>query len=189
MFTSLIFIPFFYSAYGDCLNIFREGRKSANPGKSFVFDYSRFCAAFARRAFEKFCLFYGMLRDIIDKNDAEAKMPEKTRPKNCAQKVLCAYLKETGLSEAEAMEIGAPLGGGRAIKCGAILAAQIVLGAKNGKVDKADLYRAGEKNAEFEKTFENMNKSLLCTELKGKHFRSCEGCVEDSKKIIGDMNK
>ena len=106
--------------------------------------------------------------------------------KNCAQAVVCAFCEEAGINNEDAMSAAAPLGGGRKIKCGAVLAAEIILCNLGGIKDKDNLFNDNEKIAEFENKFKSKNKSIICNELKA-GLRSCMGCVKDSAEILEEM--
>ena len=103
---------------------------------------------------------------------------------SCSAAVLCAFADEIGLSQEEAKKIAMPFAGGRMGKCGAVLAAEYVL--KNKYPECAE-----EKAEQFDKEFTDMNKSLMCRELKGiltgTPLRSCRGCVTDSAEILEKM--
>lgn len=103
---------------------------------------------------------------------------------SCSAAVLSAFADEAGLSEQEAKAVAAPFAGGRMGKCGAVLAAEYVLSKRFP--DSAD-----SKCAAFEKEFTNMNRSLMCRELKGAltgaPLRSCRGCVTDAAEILERM--
>ncbi|MBO6230464.1 MAG: C_GCAxxG_C_C family protein [Ruminiclostridium sp.] len=102
----------------------------------------------------------------------------------CSAAVLCAFSDEAGLSEQEAKQAAMPMAGGKMGKCGAVLAAEYVLEKKLG----SDAVSA---KAEFEKRFTEMNRTLMCKELKGaltgKIIRSCRGCVTDAAEILADI--
>ena len=102
----------------------------------------------------------------------------------CSAAVLCAFADDAGLSEAEAKAAAMPFAGGRMGKCGAVLAAEYVL--KKKFPDSAD-----EKAEKFDKEFQEMNRSLMCRELKGtltgQPLRSCRGCVTDAAEILERM--
>ena len=103
---------------------------------------------------------------------------------SCSASVLCAFADEAGMSEQEARAAAAPVAGGRMGKCGAVLAAEYVLSKRFP--DSAD-----EKLAAFEKEFTDMNRSVICRELKGaltgSPLRSCRGCVTDAAEILERM--
>ncbi|WP_303789376.1 C-GCAxxG-C-C family protein [Ruminococcus flavefaciens] len=103
---------------------------------------------------------------------------------SCSASVLCAFADEAGMSEQEARAAAAPFAGGRMGKCGAVLAAEYVLSKRFP--DSVD-----EKLAAFEKEFTDMNRSVICRELKGaltgSPLRSCRGCVTDAAEILERM--
>lgn len=109
---------------------------------------------------------------------------------NCSQAVLYAFKDEMKISEDEVKAMGKPYGGGAKIKCGAILAAEIVLANSRGIKDKESLFGSTkedeEKLSEFEKRFMQINKAVNCRELK-KGLRPCADCVKDSVAILEDM--
>ena len=103
---------------------------------------------------------------------------------SCSASVLCAFTDVAGISEQEAKIAAAPFAGGRMGKCGAVLAAEYVL-------SKRFPDSAAEKSAAFEKEFTDMNRSIMCRELKGAltgaPLRSCRGCVTDAAEILERM--
>jgi hypothetical protein len=103
---------------------------------------------------------------------------------SCSASVLCAFADTAGMSEQEAKAAAAPFAGGRMGKCGAVLAAEYVLSKRFP--DSAD-----EKLDAFEKEFTDLNRSVICRELKGAltgaPLRSCRGCVTDAAEILERM--
>lgn len=103
---------------------------------------------------------------------------------SCSASILGAFAKEAGITDSEAKTAAAPMAGGRMGKCGAVLAAEYVIDRKYG--DKADTLKE-----QFEKKFTDMNRSLMCRELKGaltgKPLRSCRGCVTDAAQILDEI--
>lgn len=103
---------------------------------------------------------------------------------NCSQAVLCAFCDEIGKTVKEAARIAAPYASGMKVKCGAVLAAELVLEAKSGgEEEKKRLIE------DFEKRFVGKNQSVVCRELRSQRLRSCRGCVEDSAEILEEMLK
>lgn len=98
---------------------------------------------------------------------------------SCSAAVLCAFTDEAGMTEQEAKIVAAPFAGGKMGKCGAVLAAEYVLAKKYGK--------DSEQIAKFEKSFTDMNKSLMCREIRQKKLRSCRGCVTDAASLLEKM--
>ena len=103
---------------------------------------------------------------------------------SCSASVLCAFAETAGMSEQEAKAAAAPFAGGKMGKCGAVLAAEYVLSKRFP--DSAD-----EKLEAFEKEFTDLNRSVICRELKGAltgaPLRSCRGCVTDAAEILERM--
>lgn len=102
----------------------------------------------------------------------------------CSASVLCAFADEIGLSQQEARSVAAPMAGGRMGKCGAVMAAEYVLSKRFPE-------QADEMISKLDSEFKDMNKSLLCRELKGaltgSPLRSCRGCVTDAAHILDKM--
>lgn len=112
---------------------------------------------------------------------------------NCAQSVVCAYCDLFGLDEQTAYRVSEAfgLGMGQMEVCGALAGACMLAGLKNsggleavGKT-KGSTYKLDRTLAQ---AFQEMNKSVLCRELKGVEsgqvLRSCDGCVEDAAKLV-----
>ena len=100
---------------------------------------------------------------------------------SCSQAVLCAFCDDAGISHDEAAKIAAPFSGGRAVKCGALYAGEMVLKAKFGEgtalVDELD------------EKFLNKVGAVNCREIRSKRLIPCVGCVETSAKILDEMIK
>ena len=97
---------------------------------------------------------------------------------SCSASVLCAFAEDAGMTEQEAKAAASPFAGGRMGKCGAVMAAEYVLARKYGE-DSPEI-------SEFERKFTEMNKSVMCRELRG-GLRTCRGCVTDSAEILEAM--
>lgn len=95
---------------------------------------------------------------------------------SCSQSVLCAFCEDAGISHDDAKKIAAPYSGGRAIKCGALYAAEMVLKNKFG--DDTNLVE------EMDKEFQEKVGAINCRDIRGKNLRPCIGCVEDSATIL-----
>ena len=110
---------------------------------------------------------------------------------NCAQAVLCAFADKTDFSEDQLFRIIEGFGGGMGGTggvCGAVSAMVVLAGLNKSagitalpKTNKAESYSFSGK---LMKEFEDMNKSLLCSRIKGETLRSCDGCIEDAVKIL-----
>lgn len=115
---------------------------------------------------------------------------------NCAQSVACAFSDCVDLDESALFCITEGLGlgmGGMDGTCGAISAAAVLAGLKNstGHLEKPD---SKGRTYQISKTciseFKEQNGSVICRELKGvdtqKVLKSCDGCITDAVKIIGE---
>ena len=114
---------------------------------------------------------------------------------NCAQSVVCAYSDLLGVDEETLFKLseGFGLGMGMMSTCGAVtgmfMAAGLVnssgnLQACNTKPETMKIIK------QLRDAFEQKNGSLICRELKGvdtrKVLRSCDGCIEDAVRIVGE---
>jgi len=102
---------------------------------------------------------------------------------SCSAAVLSAFCEDAGMTPEEAMAAARPMAGGRMGTCGAVLAAKTVLARKFGADDpRAD---------ELEARFQQMNRSVMCRELKGaltgSPLRSCRGCVTDAAELLDEL--
>lgn len=113
---------------------------------------------------------------------------------NCAQSVACAFTDKTGISQETLFKVTEGLGLGMGCMdgtCGAISAAAVLSGLtrSTGHTEcpdsKAISYEASKICIS---AFKEMNKSLVCRELRGEDtgtpLRSCPGCIEDAVHII-----
>ena len=109
---------------------------------------------------------------------------------NCAQAVLCAFCDETGFTEDELFRISEGFGFGMGTMgvCGAVSAMVFLAGLKNSlgvdKVPETNKKISYAFAKELIEEFENKNKSIICSDIKGKELRSCDGCIEDAVKIL-----
>ena len=131
----------------------------------------------------------------IEERVAEIK-DKHTRGYNCAQIVLCSYAEELGIDEETLFRISEGFGagmGGMMQTCGAVTAMFMALGLANSS---GDLHACDTKPQTMKKVrelaaeFEKKNGSIVCRELKGidtgKVLRSCDGCIEDGIRILGE---
>ena len=131
----------------------------------------------------------------IEERVAEIK-DKHTRGYNCAQIVLCSYAEELGIDEETLFRISEGFGagmGGMMQTCGAVTAMFIALGLANssGDLQACDTKtQTMKKVRELAAEFEKKNGSIVCRELKGidtgKVLRSCDGCIEDGIRILGE---
>ena len=130
----------------------------------------------------------------IEERVAEIK-DKHTRGYNCAQIVLCSYAEELGIEET-LFRISEGFGagmGGMMQTCGAVTAMFMALGLANssGDLQACDTKpQTMKKVRELAAEFEKKNGSIVCRELKGidtgKVLRSCDGCIEDGIRILGE---
>ena len=131
----------------------------------------------------------------IEERVAEIK-DKHTRGYNCAQIVLCSYAEELGIDEETLFRISEGFGagmGGMMQTCGAVTAMFMALGLANssGDLQACDTKpQTMKKVRELAAEFEKKNGSMVCRELKGidtgKVLRSCDGCIEDGIRILGE---
>ena len=131
----------------------------------------------------------------IEERVAEIK-DKHTRGYNCAQIVLCSYAEELGIDEETLFRISEGVGagmGGMMQTCGAVTAMFMALGLANssGDLQACDTKpQTMKKVRELAAEFEKKNGSIVCRELKGidtgKVLRSCDGCIEDGIRILGE---
>ena len=131
----------------------------------------------------------------IEERVAEIK-DKHTRGYNCAQIVLCSYAEELGIDEETLFRISEGFGagmGGMMQTCGAVTAMFRALGLANssGNLQACDTKtQTMKKVRELAAEFEKKNGSIVCRELKGidtgKVLRSCDGCIEDGIRILGE---
>ena len=131
----------------------------------------------------------------IEERVAENK-DKHTRGYNCAHIVLCSYAEELGIDEETLFRISEGFGagmGGMMQTCGAVTAMFMALGLANssGNLQVCDTKpQTMKKVRELAAEFEQKNGSIVCRELKGidtgKVLRSCDGCIEDGIRILGE---
>lgn len=100
---------------------------------------------------------------------------------HCSQAVLAAFSKELGITEEQALKLGACFGGGmcRGEVCGACTGALMALGLQFGQCEIGDVERKEKTNGmtvRFLETFANENGSYMCRELLG-----CDLSTDDGK--------
>ncbi|MEE0858711.1 MAG: C-GCAxxG-C-C family protein [Acutalibacteraceae bacterium] len=100
---------------------------------------------------------------------------------HCSQAVLGAFAKDLGITEKQALKLGACFGGGmcKGEVCGACAGALMVLGLKYGQCEVEDVASRLKTNSITEKfldLFKYENGSYLCKELLG-----CDLATKDGK--------
>lgn len=99
---------------------------------------------------------------------------------HCSQAVLVAFADELGITEEQALKLGACFGGGmcKGEVCGACTGALMALGLKYGQSEKSDLesrYKTNDITSKFLEMFCNENGSYICKELLGCDLATLEG--------------
>ncbi len=108
---------------------------------------------------------------------------------NCAQAVLIAFQEETGLSEDVLKRLGAGFAGGMGCMegtCGALVAAEMVLGLK--KYDGSPLIKPAR---ELHQAFAEKCGDTICKDLKGEDtglvLCSCDDCVRNAVELVENL--
>ncbi len=104
---------------------------------------------------------------------------------HCSQAVFAAFADELGISEEQALKIGACFGSGmnEGEVCGCVTGALMAIGLKYGQSDIDDMesrQKERELCMEFYERFKNENDSCVCRELLGYDF----GKPEDLKTLV-----
>ena len=99
---------------------------------------------------------------------------------HCSQAVFAAFAEELGLTEEQALKIGACFGSGmrKGEVCGACTGALMVLGLKYGQADEHDInsrLKTNEVTDTFLNEFKKENGSYICRELLGCDLSTSEG--------------
>ena len=103
-------------------------------------------------------------------NHKEKALDYFNRKFHCSQAVLAAFADECGLTEEQALKLGACFGSGmrKGEVCGACTGALMVLGSLYGQYDKADANSrlvANEVNDKMMERFANVCGSYVCNDL------------------------
>ena len=98
----------------------------------------------------------------------------------CSQAVFAAFAEQFGITEKQALQIGACFGGGmcKGEVCGACTGALMVLGMKYGQfdlLDTASRAKGGAMAAKFLDEFEKRKGSYVCRNILGCDLRTEEG--------------
>lgn len=98
----------------------------------------------------------------------------------CSQAVFAAFAEQFGITEKQALQIGACFGGGmnKGEVCGACTGALMVLGMKYGQfdlLDTASRAKGGAVTVKFLDEFEKRKNSYLCHDILGCDLRTEEG--------------
>lgn len=106
-----------------------------------------------------------------------------SRKFHCSQAVFAAFSEELGLTEEQALKIGACFGSGmrKGEVCGACTGALMALGLKYGQADEEDMdsrLKTNEVTDMFLDKFKKENGSYMCKELLGCDVSTKEGIAE-----------
>lgn len=99
---------------------------------------------------------------------------------HCSQAVFAAFAEELGITEQQALKIGACFGSGmrKGVVCGACTGALMALGLKYGQCQENDTesrLKTNEVTDRFLDEFKKENGSYICNELLGCDIRTKEG--------------
>ena len=102
---------------------------------------------------------------------------------HCSQAVFAAFAEELGLTEEQALKIGACFGSGmrKGEVCGACTGALMAIGLKYGQAAEEDLdsrLKTNEVTDRFMAEFKKSNGSYMCRELLGCDISTEEGVAE-----------
>ena len=124
-------------------------------------------------------------------NRCEKAVENHKKGYNCAQAVACVFADKLGYNEDDIFRLTEAFGGGMGGTqgvCGAVSAMVFVAGAlKSFGMDKLPQTN---KKASYDFARELMEKfqcrigTIICNEIKCKHLRSCDGCIEEAVKIL-----
>lgn len=110
---------------------------------------------------------------------------------NCAQSVLCACCKYTGLDEKTALAISGGFGGGMRCGelCGTLTSGVMALGLYKPYIDQTDSdakETISKLTKEFTRRFKEENSCLRCVELK-QSGHGCPELIRFSAQLVEDM--
>ncbi len=129
----------------------------------------------------------------MQKSRVELAVAKHDKRYNCCQAVVCTYCDMFGIKEQDAFRMTEALGlglSGLMETCGAVSAMMILAGLKNsdGNLENPETKRSSYAlGKELADKFKEMNKSIVCRELKGGPLRSCTGCIADAAKIVEEV--
>ena len=110
---------------------------------------------------------------------------------NCAQAVACVFADKLGYSEDEIFRLSEAFGGGMGGTqgvCGAVSAMVFVAGAVKSygleKLPETNKKASYDFAHELMEAFKSKIGTIMCSEIKGKELRSCDGCIEDAVEIL-----
>ncbi len=112
-----------------------------------------------------------------------------SRKFHCSQAVFAAFAEELGITEEQALKIGACFGSGmrKGEVCGACSGALMALGLKYGQANEQDLesrFKTNEVTDRFLDEFKRENGSYLCNDLLGCDIKTEAGIKEALEKKL-----
>lgn len=129
----------------------------------------------------------------MEQTSVNKAMELRSKGCNCAQSVACAFADEAGMSEQTLFSLMEGFGGGMGAHqatCGAVSGAVAIVSILTSKGN----VQGGTKSLTYARTaaivseFFQKNGSLVCKEILGDEtgvvLRSCEGCIEDSVRMV-----
>lgn len=108
---------------------------------------------------------------------------------HCSQAVFAAFAEELGITQEQALKIGACFGSGmrKGEVCGACTGALMALGLKYGQCDKEDMdsrLKTNDVTDQFMSEFKKENGSYMCKELLGCDLSTEEGVAMAREKKL-----
>ena len=108
---------------------------------------------------------------------------------HCSQAIFASFSEELGITEEQALKIGACFGSGmrKGEVCGACTGALMVLGLKFGQAKEQDMdsrFKTNEVTDRFLDEFKKENGSYLCKDLLGCDLSTKEGIAEARAKKL-----
>ena len=113
---------------------------------------------------------------------------------NCAQAVACVFAEKLGYDEDTLFRLTEAFGGGMGGTqgvCGAVSGMVLVAGGiKSSGLDKLPETNKKESYAfarELMEKFQSRIGTVMCSEIKSKQLRSCDGCIEEAVRILEEV--
>ncbi len=128
-------------------------------------------------------------------NRSEKALENHCKGYNCAQAVICAFADKTDFTEDQLFRMSEAFGFGMGTQsvCGAVSAMVFLAGLKKSigvdKIPETNKKESYKLSRELTEAFKEMNKSVICKEIKENNLRSCDGCIEDAIKILEEKLK
>lgn len=109
---------------------------------------------------------------------------------SCSQAILCAYSNNVHMTQNQARAVATPYAGGAYVKCGAIIAADMIINYwfGNGDVSFTADIEALSKIEEFESGFIASHSHIECRALRNQANASCARYVRDAAQLLQDIS-